>query len=150
MVLHNGKCVHECPNQFYNSYNDYQLKQDTVEKIHGYTNQCIACHYTCKTCVGSNDYQCSSCFPDAILYIQNDNEFYCYPKILLSDILSGVWYFRTFLVLIIVIILLLGFGLWKIVTRRQQFAQFAHLDTIKHIRDIEKNVKNSVYSDSDE
>lgn len=150
MVLHDGKCVHACPDQFYNSYNDYQSKQATVEEMLGYVNQCIACHYTCKTCIGSNDYQCSSCFPDAILYTQTNNEYYCYPKILLSDILSGVWYFRTFLVLIALIVLLVGVVIWKIIAKRRKFADFIQLDTIRHIRDIEKNVKNSVYSDSDE
>lgn len=150
-MLHNNKCVQACPDQFYNSYNDYQSKQGTVEEILGYVNQCIPCHYTCKTCTGSNDYQCSSCFPDALLYTQNPNELYCYPKILVSDVLSGVWYFRTFLVLVFTLLLLTALGLWKMLSRRKKITNFDdQMDTIRHIRDIEKSVKSSVYSDSDE
>lgn len=149
LVLHNNECIDTCPEQYYNSYSDYQSKQGTVEEMK-YVNQCIACHYTCKTCVGSSDYQCSSCFPDALLYTQNPNEFYCYPKILISDVLSSAWYFRTFLVVTAATLLLAGLGLWKMFTKKRKATDFVQMDTIRHIRDIEKNVKNSVYSDSDE
>lgn len=150
LVLHNDECIEKCPEKFYNSYSDYQTKQGTAEEILKYFNQCIACHYTCKTCIGSSDYQCSSCLPDAVLYKENTNEFYCYPKVLVFKVLSDAWYFRTFIVLIVAIVLIIGLGLWRVFAKKRKLAEYVKIDTIRHIRDIEKNVKNAVYSDSDE
>lgn len=142
--------MQSCPEKFYNSYNDYQAKQGTVEEILKYVNACLSCHYTCKTCYGSSDYQCKTCYPDALIYTPNTNEFYCYPKVLISDVVADVWYFRTFIVVTIAILLIAALALWKIFVKKRKLAEYVQMDTIRHIRDIEKNVKNSVYSDSDE
>ncbi|KAJ9577709.1 hypothetical protein L9F63_005702, partial [Diploptera punctata] len=39
---------------------------------------CSYCHYTCQTCSGSNDYECTSCYGDAILKETSKSErIYC-------------------------------------------------------------------------
>lgn len=150
MVYHQGECLKQCPEGLYNSYNDFLSATSYAEELSGHRNQCIACHYTCRTCVGANDYQCSGCFPDASLYEPRNGETYCYPEMVMSEVVSGKWYFRTFLVTAIALGVLLTMGFFLGFTRRRGYLEFAQLKTIRNIRGIEEDVKNTVYSDSDE
>ncbi|XP_014244560.1 furin-like protease 1 isoform X2 [Cimex lectularius] len=77
--LINGRCEQFCPFKTYK---------------HG--EHCESCHYSCKSCSGPNDYECTECFPDALLYT-SDFERFCYPKALLLTINYNKWYFRTFI-----------------------------------------------------
>lgn len=141
-------CVPSCPDQYYNSYYDYKAKSADEEDFIGNVNQCIPCHYTCRICNGSNDYQCAACFPDALLFERSTVEFYCYPSSVVNDILSEKWNFRMFVLLGIVLVVVVTLALWKICSNNNE-VKFRHLDTLKHIRDVERSAKGSVYSDSD-
>lgn len=72
---------------------------------------CFQCYYTCKTCTGSNDNQCSSCYIDAELQITATGEKFCQNKNLIFKVFSSSrWYYILsigFLVNTILIIVLL-------------------------------------------
>lgn len=57
---------------------------------------CLPCHYTCATCVGPHNNQCSSCLDDARLFNETDTEpkFYCYPNTVVSQINAANWHYR--------------------------------------------------------
>ncbi|KAG6441599.1 hypothetical protein O3G_MSEX001889 [Manduca sexta] len=65
---------------------------------------CLPCHYTCATCVGPHDSQCTSCLDDAKLYNVTGTEpkSYCYPNTVLSQIRDAYMYSRMNLALIVV------------------------------------------------
>lgn len=139
--------MRRCPERYYPVYYDYERKPE-AEELSTSLNQCVTCHYTCRDCHGSNDYDCTACFPDALLYRTANSESYCYPRSLVSDVLSEKWYFRVFVLLCAVGTALLGVLLWKC-TRREKMTDVMQMDTLKNIRNIERNVKNTVYSDSE-
>ncbi|KAE8753066.1 hypothetical protein FOCC_FOCC000411, partial [Frankliniella occidentalis] len=70
--LWQGQCEEKCPNRTYSTI-------DPASHI----SVCSWCHYSCKYCVGPNDYECSACFGDATLYQMSTAEKFCYPKVLL-------------------------------------------------------------------
>lgn len=51
--LWRGRCLSECPASSYLPVNE--------------TSHCLACHYSCRTCVGSSDAECTGCHADAQL-----------------------------------------------------------------------------------
>lgn len=75
---------------------------------------CLPCHYSCATCSGPHNSQCSSCLEDAQLFNLTDFEpkFYCYPNAVLPQIDMAKWHYSmnvkllTALVVIISCILL--------------------------------------------
>ncbi|RXG58688.1 Furin-like protease 1, isoform 1-CRR, partial [Armadillidium vulgare] len=69
-VLRQGKCFSNCLEGF------YQENSTEGDK----TVSCEKCHYSCRTCSGPFDYHCSSCWPDALLYKQQNDEKYCHSK----------------------------------------------------------------------
>ncbi|KAB7505085.1 Furin-like protease 1, isoform 1-CRR, partial [Armadillidium nasatum] len=69
-VLLEGKCFSNCLEGF------YQENSTEGDK----TISCEKCHYSCRTCSGPFDYHCSSCWPDALLYKQQNDEKYCHSK----------------------------------------------------------------------
>lgn len=148
MELNDGLCIPICPERYYSSYFDYKRKPEQAEELELNLNQCLACHYTCRHCNGSNDYECTECFPDAVLFQTSTSEYYCYPSNIVSDVLSEKWYFRMFLILCILLVVLVAFTAWKFFQKKKK-RDFISLDTLKNIRNIERDVKNSVYSDSD-
>eukprot|EP00088_Acartia_fossae_P058133 TRINITY_DN6795_c0_g1_i11.p1 TRINITY_DN6795_c0_g1~~TRINITY_DN6795_c0_g1_i11.p1 ORF type:complete len:903 (-),score=171.96 TRINITY_DN6795_c0_g1_i11:717-3425(-) len=95
----NGRCVTSCPTEGY-----YQARSNM-------SDHCFQCYYTCKTCTGSNDYQCLSCYGDAQLDISASGESYCHNKNLIFKVFSSSrWYYILslgFLVNTVLIILLL-------------------------------------------
>ncbi|CAK1542161.1 unnamed protein product [Leptosia nina] len=66
---------------------------------------CLPCHYTCATCVGPHNSQCSSCLDDAQIYNLTDVEpkFYCYPNIVLPQISDANWHYRVNVILSIIL-----------------------------------------------
>lgn len=72
------------------------------------SHRCFPCHYSCRLCVGPNDYDCSSCFGDGSL----DENGYCYPlKLKIALQLSYRWqlgmivvFFFMALVIIVLVI----------------------------------------------
>ncbi|XP_047506418.1 furin-like protease 1 isoform X2 [Pieris napi] len=66
---------------------------------------CLSCHYTCATCVGPHNSQCSSCLDDAQIVNLTDAEpkFYCYPNIILPQLTDANWQYKVNVILSIVL-----------------------------------------------
>ncbi|TRY74010.1 hypothetical protein TCAL_03361 [Tigriopus californicus] len=105
-IQHNGRCVDSCPAQ------GYFLGESNR------ASACIACYYSCQTCNGPNDYQCSSCFGDATLEEESPTQRFCYNKSLIQRVFySSRWYYVLsvgFLInLFIVVILVVYIMRWR-------------------------------------
>merc|ERR1719334_1672555 len=101
-----GRCLRQCPPEGY------------YEGIANNTATCLECYYTCQTCTGSNDYECSSCYGDAELDDSSSVGKYCHNKSLVFKIFSSSrWYYILsigFVVnFIIVILLVLYIFRWR-------------------------------------
>ncbi|CAH0389779.1 unnamed protein product [Bemisia tabaci] len=83
--LYDGKCSVQCP------VGTYPITSDSCQK----------CHYSCRKCSGSNDYECTSCYADATLTNIDEGASYCYPKSLIPSIDATKWYFRACIALAI-------------------------------------------------
>ncbi|XP_044765837.1 furin-like protease 1 [Coccinella septempunctata] len=103
-----------CPDGYYKK--DIEIIREEVnDRFLNFT--CGTCHYTCKTCKGSLDYDCLSCFPDAVLTNQFPNENYCYP-ISISWIIHAesmyIIFFLIFLILMSLLFISVLWLLWKL------------------------------------
>ncbi|CAH1965223.1 unnamed protein product [Acanthoscelides obtectus] len=83
-MLYKNTCIQRCKEKFYNSLLDIPGDITGPER----NQTCLACHYTCRNCMGSLDSQCTGCYGDAKLYNVSATETYCYPVSLISDVLS--------------------------------------------------------------
>ena len=82
-MLLNGKCVHKCPGGYY-----------TGEVGYDHHKTCLKCYYSCKTCTGPNDYQCTSCFEDAIIEEESHGQTFCHNKSLNDQVKhTSRWYY---------------------------------------------------------
>lgn len=102
-----GRCINKCPEEAF------------FQGISNHTSSCLPCYYSCKTCSGPNDYECSSCFADADLDSEGHNgQVFCRNKSLVARVLStSRWYYILFLAfilnLVIIIILVLYISRWR-------------------------------------
>ncbi|CAH4022485.1 unnamed protein product [Pieris brassicae] len=66
---------------------------------------CLSCHYTCATCVGPHNSQCSSCLDDAqiVNLTHVEPKFYCYPNIILPQLNDANWQYKVNVILSIVL-----------------------------------------------
>ncbi|XP_022901690.1 proprotein convertase subtilisin/kexin type 4-like isoform X1 [Onthophagus taurus] len=150
LFVFEGKCVDKCPERYYPSTLETKIK-DTAEEIGSTKKVCLSCHYTCRICSGSNDYQCTECYPDAILTNPKESESYCYPLSMRVKIEDEKWYFRIFMLLtfffVIFFILLV---LWYIRYRKDMSYRFTGIDSSdEKIREMERKVRTAIYSDSE-
>jgi len=104
--VHLGRCVKQCPDVGY------------FEGEANNTATCLTCYYSCKTCTGPNDYECSSCYGDADLNENSGIGKYCHNKGLVFKIFSSSrWYYVLsigFIVnFIVVVVLVLYILRWK-------------------------------------
>ncbi|XP_015364233.1 PREDICTED: furin-like protease 1, isoform 1-CRR isoform X2 [Diuraphis noxia] len=90
--IYNGECVVDCPVK-------------TFEDIDGV---CSDCHYSCYTCNGPNDYQCTKCWGDADL-THALGQTYCYSKNIKHLVDDKTWHIIATVLLIINIFVLLIF-----------------------------------------
>nr|CAG4646109.1 EOG090X02T5 [Macrothrix elegans] len=90
--LWNGKCVQECPETTHD--------RNHTDAIGNNIGVCVPCHYSCLTCQGPADSDCTSCYPDSQLKSalsqtpEDGSQQYCYPKDLLTKLIK---YERWFL-----------------------------------------------------
>ncbi|KOC61093.1 hypothetical protein WH47_04359, partial [Habropoda laboriosa] len=77
---HNGICVYKCPK------GTYGILDDTK-------SVCYACHYSCLTCSGSSDTECTSCHEDAEIS-SSLNESVCILRELSWMMQSTLWFYR--------------------------------------------------------
>ncbi|KAF2882899.1 hypothetical protein ILUMI_23285 [Ignelater luminosus] len=152
-ILHQGKCLLECPEHLYPSYLDAQKSEHGNKNLQALQSVCLHCHYTCKNCSGSSDYQCTACYPDALLVTSNNLESYCYPNFAVGNLQMEKWYFRAYLLLWLVILLFIFVLIYYIILekrlRKKLHREAPQIDIISNIRKIEHNIKTAVYSDSD-
>ncbi|XP_054285539.1 furin-like protease 1, isoforms 1/1-X/2 isoform X1 [Macrosteles quadrilineatus] len=103
--LAEGFCHRQCPEGFYP-----ELPEANIARKSPQTQAfCARCHYSCRSCSGPNDYQCTLCFGDALL-VSSDQETYCYPRSLATAVDISKWYYWTCVGLGLNILLLLGFS----------------------------------------
>lgn len=150
--LYQRSCLQKCPEKYYNSVLDYT---ETEEEINLTKNQtCLSCHYTCKNCRGSMDYHCTECYTDAKIVHVSTSESYCYPIHIMAEVLSEKWYYRMFtMTYILVIVVTIPAVIYLCIKRRQIFQsdskEYAHFDIVENIREMEKDIKSTVYTDSE-
>ncbi|RVE51309.1 hypothetical protein evm_003989 [Chilo suppressalis] len=72
---------------------------------------CLQCHYTCASCTGPLNSQCTSCLDDARLVNQTDVELkvYCYPITVLPQIENVNWHYRLNIALSIILFIVAFF-----------------------------------------
>jgi len=93
-----GKCVSSCPSEGY------------YQGLSNLSAHCLQCYYTCRTCSGGGEAQCTSCFVDAELEEGATEAGRCHNKNLIFKVFSSSrWYYILtlgFLVNTVLIILL--------------------------------------------
>ncbi|XP_076261452.1 furin-like protease 1 [Rhynchophorus ferrugineus] len=137
-VWHNGSCLLRCPAGFYDSKND--LNPNAERTSYSMPNKCIKCHYTCKTCIGSFDYQCTNCFSDAELYSSTQFQNYCYPIQLISEIHSRKWNMISMLLLLFAFIIALIL-IYLCFYLRNNTEGYVNIPTeVDEIRKLESNI----------
>jgi furin len=151
LFLHNGRCIKTCPDGFYNLTVTTERNSELEDLLaENNSNICLPCHYTCRQCTGSIDYQCTECFPDATLVSVSDNQFSCYPTSIASTLSSNAWYIRVFIMLVVITILLSIHLIWQLCRlRKKRKRDYFHLNLVKTAHNIESNPKVAVYSDSE-
>lgn len=150
--LYQKSCLQKCPEKYYNSVLDYTEKEEEINLIKNQT--CLSCHYTCKNCRGSMDYHCTECYADAKIVNASPTESYCYPIHIMTEVLSEKWYYRMFtMTYMLVIIVAVPSVIYLCIKRRQIFQsdkqEYVAVDIVKNIREMEKDIKSTVYTDID-
>lgn len=144
-VLYQGFCINVCPRKFYNNLLDLNTPEQIKSLLKNQT--CSPCHYTCLSCKGSLDSDCTECYNDAELVITSTTELYCYPIGIVSEVLSEKWYHRVFTMMYLFIFLAIIptlFYLW--IRKRRDDNQKKLNDLIA--QNIEReNIKTTAYSD---
>ncbi|KAL3289645.1 hypothetical protein HHI36_023054 [Cryptolaemus montrouzieri] len=107
-TLRHGVCEPSCPAGYFRKFR--KIFTETNLTISNIT--CAPCHYTCRTCKGTLDYDCLTCFPDAILTNLNQNEYYCYPNSISWVLETQSMYYMFFLILFILITMLFVAIMW--------------------------------------
>ncbi|XP_057324466.1 furin-like protease 1 isoform X1 [Microplitis mediator] len=90
-----GRCLSECP---HNMYVDHDQRK----------NACIPCHYSCMTCSGPSDIDCTSCHADSNPIPPEMETFQCILKSIEWKTKSTVWFYRMTIVLGLSSILMIG------------------------------------------
>lgn len=136
-VLFKDECVSSCPLGYFVPEN---------------ASVCIGCHYSCKSCFGSSDYECLECYPDYVLVNATVLEQFCYPRELVSKLNFVEWYYRTYVLLICILVFLVCAFVYLAIKNRKskyKWQQLMQIESLNTIRNLEKNVKTTVYTDSE-
>ncbi|XP_057655590.1 furin-like protease 1 isoform X2 [Diorhabda carinulata] len=144
-ILYKGFCIKLCPRKFYNNL----LEMDTPEQIKSLLkNQtCSPCHYTCLSCKGSLDSDCTECYNDAEIVIPSTTESYCYPVGIVSEVLSEKWYHRVFTMMYVLIILAIIPTLLYLWIRKRRNDNKKKLNYLIAQNIERENIKTTAYSD---
>ncbi|KAK3877496.1 hypothetical protein Pcinc_017822, partial [Petrolisthes cinctipes] len=95
--LESGRCVASCSEGHY-VWNPRQLGAEGPPA-------CRHCHYSCRTCSGPQDYQCQSCWGDAIMYTPTKGQNLCQPRSLLEAYQSQQWWYSGMVVTVVSLLL---------------------------------------------
>ncbi|XP_053202495.1 furin-like protease kpc-1 isoform X2 [Panonychus citri] len=99
MVLINGVCLDNCPEGYYRSTIAIKIGSESL--------RCSRCHYSCKTCSGAADSNCTTCFPDATINTKG----HCHSLSLVNQVITLERWYSTitivFTICCLVILLLI-------------------------------------------
>ncbi|XP_017773693.1 PREDICTED: furin-like protease 1 isoform X2 [Nicrophorus vespilloides] len=148
LFLFDGMCAPQCPENFFPVV--YVGGNEKAEDSSPALNYCNPCHYSCKSCNGSNDYDCNDCYPDAVLFTRTKDESYCYPNSMMYSLNEIDWYYGILIFVLVLVALGLAIALFVYCIRsKPNRGDFMKMNTYKNIRNIERKVKSAVYSDSE-
>ncbi|CAK9811856.1 Furin-like protease 1, isoform 1-CRR [Anthophora quadrimaculata] len=139
----NGICVYKCPIGTYGIFDDTKAV-------------CYACHYSCLTCSGSSNTECTSCHGDAEIS-SNLNESVCILRELSWTMQSTLWFYRMtvlFLINVIVFVLVAIYLVikWYLLKRNSLiygYSKLSYSNNGNPQKDIEKLQENACMSDSE-
>ncbi|XP_071515734.1 furin-like protease kpc-1 isoform X2 [Panulirus ornatus] len=98
--LHDGKCLQSCPESHY--------AWNPQEKGLAGSLTCRSCHYSCRSCLGPQDYDCTVCWGDAELYSPFEGQNHCHPRALLDAYRNQQsWYTALLFLLLVLLVLVL-------------------------------------------
>ena len=119
LVLFRDACVSTCPDYYF-------LKNLTRGPGKGIKAEedpswiCLPCHYSCRTCSGSNEYDCLSCHDDSTLRINaHGTQSTCYTSQFLNSIESNEFWYKVLILIVILNVAVVGLLLLYIFIRRQ-------------------------------
>ncbi|XP_012280336.1 furin-like protease 1 [Orussus abietinus] len=110
--LLDGECIDQCPNGTY----------AILDRTGGI---CSSCHYSCSTCSGPSDTECTSCHTDSSLLTVDQGETHCVLSSLTWSMQSTKWFYRLFVLFALNLTLLIVASIsaciyWFGVNRRSQ------------------------------
>eukprot|EP00096_Caligus_rogercresseyi_P009027 TRINITY_DN2992_c0_g1_i2.p1 TRINITY_DN2992_c0_g1~~TRINITY_DN2992_c0_g1_i2.p1 ORF type:complete len:831 (-),score=194.74 TRINITY_DN2992_c0_g1_i2:755-3247(-) len=92
-ILHNGRCEKTCPSSYFAGVSNLKTT-------------CVPCYYSCKTCSGPSDFECTSCFDDAKFMKESNDLKYCVNSSMMDLIFSSSkWYYILSIGLVINLII---------------------------------------------
>ncbi|XP_059060632.1 furin-like protease 1 isoform X2 [Achroia grisella] len=93
------------------------LDMEPVASPDTFPSVCLPCHYTCATCSGPHENQCTSCSEDAQIYNLTDVELkvYCYPNTIVPQLYSANWHYRLNITLSIVLFIISFISLYFLI-----------------------------------
>lgn len=147
MILLNGVCVDSCPEKYFKGHlsessEPYPKRSNIASSENSGSGLiCVPCHYSCRRCNGSSDYQCLECYEDAKLYELNPLESYCYPQYVVHQMHNSSLYFQVYSLLVVVltciIALILAFLLSRFCCSDRSYKKKVHKDTLQKIRSLD-------------
>ncbi|PSN43791.1 hypothetical protein C0J52_15496 [Blattella germanica] len=140
MFLYEGRCEAACPEKHFSTLNE---ESQAI---------CSYCHYTCNACSGPNDYECISCYGDALLKHMSKSESYCYPKALLPVMETSKWFYWMFIAfaanVTAFVLILVYFVFYKLIKNSYCYKTDHHYSKMKNDAN-ELDTKSVLYNSSD-
>ncbi|XP_063990950.1 furin-like protease 1 isoform X1 [Diachasmimorpha longicaudata] len=117
--LHQSKCLVQCP------WGTYSIHSQ--EK-----NVCAICHYSCMTCYGPSDIECTSCHGDSALVSVNLKDYQCIVKSLEWTIHSTKWFYFTCILLglVVIIVAIIGIYMYTVFPRKNRSEGYEKLSLV--------------------
>ncbi|XP_031762991.2 furin-like protease 1 isoform X1 [Galleria mellonella] len=93
------------------------LDMEPIVNLETSPSVCLPCHYTCATCSGPHENQCTSCSEDAQIYNLTDVELkvYCYPNTIVPQLNNANWHYRLNVALSIVLFIISFISLYTLI-----------------------------------
>lgn len=139
--LHQSKCIAQCPWGTYIA--------NSQEK-----NVCAMCHYSCMTCYGPSDADCTACHDDSSLVSVNLKDYQCVIKSLEWTIQSTKWFYFTAIILGMILLIVTSMGIYMCIGLNRDnaiggYEQVSLVSSDEQKKDKISSQRNSCVSDSD-
>ncbi|XP_044729476.1 furin-like protease 1 [Chrysoperla carnea] len=110
-VLYYGICIIPCPRGYFTILKNQTTPTELMEESTiGIERVCEECHYSCLTCRGPNDFECTLCHEDSVLTNITATESYCYPALVAYKIHNTKWFYRTYIIMLIALVIIFCAG----------------------------------------